>query len=441
MPAAPVLDIPDDTDEDEIRSIKEDYRDERTVWRDEMDNFKIQLAAYKDQQRGLRIIDQAITASVDSALNRVLDRLDTPRERFSLLKERFGRTYIHGVETLWKWREECIKGPSKGQDVLRWLDEWEELREEVVSLEYEDSTHHALLLLKASKYVLPSWWESRFQEMVVNRESIDVQTLIESLRATYQESQLNKKPQNSSSRPAFATSTFQGHKEARPNNQGPPTKSEGFGDRKQCPCGGAHPVLKCWTLNEDERPTEYQVSNRRLEAVRRAYEKEPEWKGLIEPMGSIDSMNSNNRDDVRGLASTVGGASTPDLATDEVLAPLAAEEPAGSQNEGLTYNKGTETHGWTPPPEDDSIPDQGVEDGHEAQDEHGAQLNMDLTPDSPNSLPQEDPVADLDTTDLGADADDQENESQLNRDIESRRIDGLDVDNIVQGQRMMILRR
>ncbi|KAJ5657808.1 uncharacterized protein N7484_001457 [Penicillium longicatenatum] len=70
---------------------------------------------------------------------------------------RFSRTNVYSVE-----REDVIKGPKKGEDVLKWLDEWESLYEEVVSLNYKNVLFYLLLFMKVVKEVLPLWWENWF---------------------------------------------------------------------------------------------------------------------------------------------------------------------------------------------------------------------------------------------------------------------------------------
>ncbi|KAJ5631912.1 uncharacterized protein N7484_012012 [Penicillium longicatenatum] len=150
MPAQPALDIPDEITAGALKSLKEEFRENQSIWRDEMDIYKIRLAAFEKQEK-------------EPKLNRVLDRLDTPYERMRFLANRFSRTNAYGVEVFLRWREDATKGPKKGEDVLKWLDEWESLREEVVSLNYENASFHPLLFMKAVKEVLPSWWENRFQ--------------------------------------------------------------------------------------------------------------------------------------------------------------------------------------------------------------------------------------------------------------------------------------
>ncbi|KAJ5661208.1 uncharacterized protein N7484_000580 [Penicillium longicatenatum] len=71
-----------------------------------MDIYKIRLATFEKQEK-------------EPKLNRVLDRLDTPYERMRFLANRFSRTNAYGVKVFLRWREDAIKGPKKGEDVLK----------------------------------------------------------------------------------------------------------------------------------------------------------------------------------------------------------------------------------------------------------------------------------------------------------------------------------
>jgi hypothetical protein len=276
----PIFQPDEDLTATQLRAIREEHREEKASWRDDMDIYKLSLMEYKDQQKGLRLVDQAISSSVDPKLQRVLDRLDTTYERLRFLGNRFSRTNSYSVETFYRWRTESMKGPEKGGNVLQWLDNWEHLREEVISLKYEDATHHPLLFLKAVKEVLPLWWEARFQQTVIAGQTISIQSMLESFRATYAETRTVIPTSMSRSKPAFATSTWQGHPEAR---SGRSNKTISFKDRQECPCGGrGHLATKCWTINQYLRPKGWEPYEDRIEAVRRSFEREPEWKAWIE---------------------------------------------------------------------------------------------------------------------------------------------------------------
>jgi len=125
MPAQPALDIPEEITPAGLRSLKEVFKENQSIWRDEMDIYRLRLAEFERQEKGLRTIDLAISASVEPQMNRVLDRMDTAYERMRYLASRFSRTNAYGVEVFLRWRDEATKGPEKGEDVLKWLNNWE----------------------------------------------------------------------------------------------------------------------------------------------------------------------------------------------------------------------------------------------------------------------------------------------------------------------------
>jgi len=125
MPAQPALDIPEEITPAGLKSLKEVFKENQSIWRDEMDIYRLRLAEFERQEKGLRTIDLAISASVEPQMNRVLDRMDTAYERMRYLASRFSRTNAYGVEVFLRWRDEATKGPEKGEDVLKWLNNWE----------------------------------------------------------------------------------------------------------------------------------------------------------------------------------------------------------------------------------------------------------------------------------------------------------------------------
>ncbi|KAJ6114763.1 hypothetical protein N7486_000541 [Penicillium sp. IBT 16267x] len=103
-------------------------------------------------------------------------------------------------------------------------------------------------------------------------------SMIESFRARYAE--IPKKAEGSNSKPAFATSTWQGHQEAKPASK--PSGPTDFSKRTNCPCGGTHRAIWCWVFNDKKRPEGWVASRKRQESVEKAFKEEPEWKTWIE---------------------------------------------------------------------------------------------------------------------------------------------------------------
>ncbi|KAJ5655484.1 hypothetical protein N7507_007434 [Penicillium longicatenatum] len=101
-------------------------------------------------------------------------------------------------------------------------------------------------------------WEARFQQIVLQNQHANIPDLIESFRTTYSEI---KKIQNLTSKQV---------------NETP------FQDRKNCPCGGPHPAIKCWYLNERLHLDDWKKAPHREEKIKKAFEKEPSWKDWIE---------------------------------------------------------------------------------------------------------------------------------------------------------------
>ncbi|KAJ6110882.1 hypothetical protein N7486_003117 [Penicillium sp. IBT 16267x] len=201
------------------KQAEEDHKRRRATWKDLQEVYRTQKERYKDEQNGLSSLDHAINRSVDPTLHRLLDRYDSVNHRLRFLQNRFGKSTYRMTDVLQQWLEAQIRGPRKGADVIKWLDNWQELREEVVSLGLESERNHARAFLIAVKDVMPVWWESRFQDINMRGRDMPISTLLESFRSTYNEmhkvtSVMGSQSHNQHSKPAFATSTWQGFKEA-----------------------------------------------------------------------------------------------------------------------------------------------------------------------------------------------------------------------------------
>ncbi|KAJ5543780.1 hypothetical protein N7494_005059 [Penicillium frequentans] len=386
-PEMPVFQVVEDLSAAQLRLLKEEHKEEKASWRDDMDLYKLSLAEYKEQQKGLRLVDQAITISIEAKLQRIMDRLETPYERLRFLHKRFARSNSYNVEVLLRWREEDIKGPKKGTNVLQWLEDWELLREEVIKLQLESDAFHSVLFLKAVKEILPTWWEARYQQIVIENQPTNMVALLDSFRASYTETRRQTMaPAVPNSKPAFATSTWQGHKEAKPGK--PSEKFIEFKNRRACPCGGFHAPADCWSMNPTIRPEGWKVADHRQARINDAFGREPEWKIWVEDeikkksgfgdqrsanlattedmemksimQGLSEQLHDTGKNEALELSPALGGAEE-DLATDESTTPTAAEEGDPECKNKLIFKGQKYAH--TPPRSPsglDSATDQGV---------------------------------------------------------------------------------
>ncbi|KAJ5642646.1 hypothetical protein N7490_006646 [Penicillium lividum] len=281
-PARPRLHIPRGATTEVAKTLREEFKDRQMEYSYDHDDYKEELKRYEKVENGLQSVEFVITASTDTKLHRLMDDLETPYEKISFLKKRFSHTKSHQNEVLLRWAEGCVRPPNKGQNVLSWLEEWELIRDEAVNQKVEsDTAQHPQLFLHAVKDILPVWWEARFQDIVLRSNTIEINDLIESFRTSYtmSYSETTKKNINSTSKAAFATSTWQGKTEAETSRTDRKDGKTGpFQDRSYCPCGMKHPVTRCWVLNEDQRPDGWMGLRKASEALKKSFKKEPEWK-------------------------------------------------------------------------------------------------------------------------------------------------------------------
>ncbi|KAJ6111048.1 hypothetical protein N7486_003283 [Penicillium sp. IBT 16267x] len=266
-----------------LRTLREEFKEEKAAWRDDMEIYKLSMTKQQKIEKGMQLIDQALIVSVDIKLQQLMDRLETPYERLRFLLKRFSHVQSRKMDVIMKWKREEVAGPKRGQSVLQWLEEWDLLREEVLSLGLESDNLHPYAFLESVKDIMPFWWEIRYQQIVLE----------DTARRTEDARRCGK---NSNSRPAFATSTWQGYPEAKPTKS---KKFVPFQDRQGCPCGGrGHTAVMCWTLNEAIRPNDWEPYRNRLDAIKAAFDKEPEWKTWIEAKISEMSKDETSKEKV-----------------------------------------------------------------------------------------------------------------------------------------------
>ena len=142
--------------------------------------------------------------------------------------------------------------------------------------------------LCAVKTVLPTWWQAKYESIIMNHEDWETRDLIENFRGFYQE-MMPQKPASTISKASF--STFQDFEEAEvgtetdqpqqkpPQEQGNKTPFA----RRRCPCGSqGHKAWLCYAINEAVRPQGWTVQKAKKQRVERALKQDPKWKDWIE---------------------------------------------------------------------------------------------------------------------------------------------------------------
>lgn len=94
--------------------------------------------------------------------------------------------------------------------------------------------------------------------------------MLESFRATYEETPKKRDIVGSYSKPAFTTSTEQQEIEV-----------VDFKDRQVCPCGAPHLATRCWYFNKSLRPYGWKEAPHRQAKIQKAFEREPDWEAWI----------------------------------------------------------------------------------------------------------------------------------------------------------------
>jgi hypothetical protein len=102
MPDPPQLDAGEATGA-ALRTLKEEFKEEKAAWRDDMEIYKLSLAKQQRIRKGMQLVDQALLVSVDMKLQQLMDRLETPYDRLRFLMRRFSHTQSHKMEVMVKW--------------------------------------------------------------------------------------------------------------------------------------------------------------------------------------------------------------------------------------------------------------------------------------------------------------------------------------------------
>ena len=184
---------------------------DRRIWRDRMDVYKMKYTKWEKQAKGLSDVNEYILTYLDPMHHLALITYRTPYERLVYLKTRFARSTAYEEEIRMNWKVFAMQKPTG--DIEQWLQKWNSLREQAISLGISDADSNRDFLY-AVKEVLPIWWQGKYQEIVMDKKKYDTRDLLESFRAMNRE--IGVKTVTSTNAPKSAFSTWQGHREAKP---------------------------------------------------------------------------------------------------------------------------------------------------------------------------------------------------------------------------------
>ncbi|KAJ5869035.1 hypothetical protein N7455_003976 [Penicillium solitum] len=251
-----------------------------TEWRDRMDVYKMKCTKWEKQAKGLSDVNEYILTYLDPIHHLALITYRTPYDRLVYLKTRFARSTAYEEEIRMNWKVFAMQKPTG--DIEQWLQKWNSLREQAVSLGISDADSNRDFL-HAIKEVLPIWWQGKYQEIVMDKKVYDTRDLLESFRAMNRE--IGVKTVTSTNAPKSAFSTWQGHQEAKPEAK-PEAKQEKLPfEKRKCPCGNTHPhhkVANCWIMNEAIRPEGYTLDEGKLEKAKKKLANDPGWKQWVD---------------------------------------------------------------------------------------------------------------------------------------------------------------
>ena len=127
----------------------------RRIWRDLMDVYKVKWARWEKQSKGLGDVNEYILTYLDPIHHLALLPYTTPYDRLVYLKSRFAKSTAYEEEIRMNWKIFAMQKPTG--DIEQWLQKWNSLREQAVSLGISDSDANRDFLY-AVKEVLPIWW-------------------------------------------------------------------------------------------------------------------------------------------------------------------------------------------------------------------------------------------------------------------------------------------
>ncbi|KAJ5504596.1 hypothetical protein N7463_007470 [Penicillium fimorum] len=251
---------------------------DRRSWRDQADVYKMSYPRWEKQARGLSDVNEYILTYLDTMHHLALIPYRTPYDRLVYLRSRFARSTAYEEEIRMKWKVFAMQKPTG--DIEQWLQKWNSLREQAISLGISDGDANRDFL-HAVKEVLPIWWQGKYQEIVMDKKVYDTRDLLESFRAMNRE--IGVQVVSSTTPPKGAFSTWQGYQEAKPEKE----KQEKLlpFEKRSCPCGSSHPkhkVATCYILNEATRPEGYTLNEGKLEKAKKKLAKDHAWKQWVD---------------------------------------------------------------------------------------------------------------------------------------------------------------
>ena len=222
----------------------------------------------------------------------------TPYERLVYLHTQFGRSTAVEEDIRAQWKRVSASPPKKGVDIDQWINEWDSLREQGVSLGLPEMKSANKDFLRAIKDILPVWWQLKFEAIVLHQEEWDTRDLIENFRGTYRELH-PQRGSNTSTISKASFSTLQGFEEARseqpqeqPQQQLPQERSLPPIPKRWCPCGNkVHKPWDCWTINR-EALSKKPLSKWKAMRVEERLAKDEAWKAWIEKV--VKEHNEKN---------------------------------------------------------------------------------------------------------------------------------------------------
>ena len=272
-------------------------QEEKRDWRDRLEVYKIKANRWDRQRKSLNEFDDLIVNSLDVSLREVVMKCETPYDRLVYLSKRFARSEAYTEEVRMQWKAFSAEKPTG--DVEKWLTSWVELYEQAVSLKISETASANKDLLQAVKEVLPIWWQAKFQQIVMEKASVETQSLIESFRSTYREIGPNALSAQQPAALKGSFSTWQGHQEAKQDQEAKQeTKNEvqplPFNQRP-CPCGiRSHAPAVCYYLNAEMRPSYWLESKDRMKKIEKEFEADPAWqKWVYEAIEKANLKNSS----------------------------------------------------------------------------------------------------------------------------------------------------
>jgi hypothetical protein len=266
-------------------------QEDQRRWRDRLEVYKIKANRWDRQRKSLNEMDDLIINSLDASLREAVMKCESPYDRLVYLSKRFARSDAYTEEIRMQWKAFSAQKPTG--DVEKWLISWVELYEQALSLKISETASANKDFLQAVKEVLPIWWQARFQEIVMEKASIETQSLIESFRSTYREIG----PNALSTQPAGlkgSFSTWQGHQEAKQETKNE-VKNLPF-EQRPCPCGMKyHGPATCYHLNAKMRPSGWRKEKRKVDKIEREFATDPAWeKWVREAVEKANLKNASN---------------------------------------------------------------------------------------------------------------------------------------------------